>query len=209
MPSIRDVATKVCGAVACGVGSRLRPNRRSLLLPVLFVGVVWALPSYAASSAAACEIWKDERRLLALGRHAIATPSATLRTTLRAGRSCMRPERARAETCEWLDRDGIAYLADEEERVVRVEARRGVASPRAVLPLGLKLGDPFDDAVAKLGKLPDESPREQLRQHSSTNRRALATGECVVHGNAPPASFFLEFDGNRRLKRVGLMISNV
>ena len=57
--------------------------------------------------------------------------------------------------------------------------------------------------------LPDESPREQLLQYSSTSRRALATGECVVHGNAPPASFFLEFDGNRRLKRVGLMISNV
>ncbi len=191
------------------MGSWLRPGRRSLLLPVLFVGVVWALPSYAASSAAPCKTWKDERRLLALGRYAIGTPVATLHATLRAGRTCMRPERGRAETCEWFDRDGIAYLADEQERVVRVEARRGVSSARAVLPLGLKLGDSFDVAVAKLGTLPDESPREQLLQFSSTSRRALATDECVVHGNAPPASFFLEFDGNRRLKGVGLMISNV
>ena len=179
------------------------------MLLALFLGLLWALPAHAASSTALCKLWKDEQRLLALGRYAIGTPGATLRgATLRAGRTCMRPELGRAQTCEWLDRNGIAYLAD-EERVVRVEARRGVVSARAALPLGLKLGDSFDDVLAKLGTLPDGSPREQLLQQSSTSQRALATGECVVHGDAPPASFFLEFDGNRRLKRVGLMISNV
>jgi hypothetical protein len=177
-------------------------------------GCALALLSFGgavAAAPAACTPWRDEQGMLKVGRYTIDTPVAALAGLRKSKRKCQGPDDDKPRHCEFFDRDGVAYLTD-LQGVVRIEARRGQVGSGAALPLGLVIGDSMAEVERKLEALPaPPALRDPLL--SQTKRRpaprAVATGECVVHDKATPASFFLEFDAKQRLRLVGLMRSNV
>jgi hypothetical protein len=165
-----------------------------------------ALGTAYAAAGADCERWVDAQGLVKVGSHSIDAPAASL-AGLRKGQQCRGPDDDQPRDCEFIDRDGITYLTD-AQGVVRIEARRGRVAAKTALPLGLKLGEPRAEVMRKLQALPPQAPRDQLLG-ASGKARALASGECIVHGGASPASFFVEFDAKQRLRTIGLMKSNV
>ncbi|MGY6518282.1 MAG: hypothetical protein ACXIUZ_06165 [Lysobacteraceae bacterium] len=163
-----------------------------------------AISSAAPAQAATppdCTPWRDETGLLAIGRFPLGTPFDVLDAGLTRLPDCFISADRQAIDCEFVDDDGIAYLAD-AQGLVRVEARSGEAD-NGSLPLGLEFGNSKEEVSRRLrAMLPVQSPVGQLL--SQVDKPAWASGNCVVHQGSEGGSFYVEFHGVRGLSRVGL-----
>lgn len=182
-----------------------------LLTRALALGVACcALWGHHAVANVSCAPFLDAESLLTIGHHPLGLPATALPATLRK-LPCGAAPAPGEEVCEYLDEHGFAYLTDTQS-IIRIEARLGVLNKTGLLPLGLKLGDTKKVARTKIA--------QAVRQSSTTNlpiatlgtgkqfrQNAWATHYCVSNALGASGSWYLNFDRNGRLVKVGIRLN--
>lgn len=173
-----------------------------------FAGVLLAVALVSTAAAAdtptRCEEWIDRDRLLVFGALPLGAPAAAA-SRLRELPGCFVSEDRREIDCEYVDTDGIAYLFD-ADGLLRIEARRGEVETSAVLPLGLVPGEPRASARARLARLPHVALRSMLERQADAGDPAWATPTCVRGVAGAAGSWYVAFDAEGRLQRIGLRL---
>lgn len=178
----------------------------ALCLSCIIFKSTWAEPQ--------CTPIQDRDNKLSVGAYALGHPKTELPANLERAPCGTSPSHDE-EVCEYVDIDGFSYWVDQKE-VIRVEARLGVLTKFARLPLDLKLGDTRKIVFAKLAayarKLSPADrkislPITQLGKGKQYKQSTWATFDCVANSRGVVASWYLQFDKHGRLIAVGVRMN--
>jgi hypothetical protein len=156
-----------------------------------------------------CTPFVDRANELAIGALALGMPKAELPRDLKKS-DCGTAPQPGDEVCEYFDRDGFAYLADNQS-IIRIEARLGKLNKYGVLPLGLRLGDTKKTVRKKIASAKKLTGRANvistLGQRSQYTKNAWATHYCITNSQGATGSWYLNFDQQGRLITVGIRLN--
>lgn len=170
----------------------------------VLLGVALVATAGVADADPGCTEWIDRERLLVFGVLPLGAPAAAA-ARLRELPGCFVSDDRSEVDCEYVDTDGIAYLFD-ADGLLRIEARRGEVAASAVLPLGLEPGESRASARARLARLPNGDLRAMLERQADAGEPAWATPTCVRGATGAAGSWYVAFDDDDRLQRIGLRL---